>query len=122
MRIDALNHLYHEGGQLVPGLKNFRIEIDGKEEIPETLKELMDTMGHAIAEIAGQVEQMNWDRRVVKYAEMFWFRKKPLRDGRGLDWKLPQSVRENILAGKESVSRSKHLSEEQVRRLAKLTI
>ncbi|MCP4153824.1 MAG: hypothetical protein GY757_39220 [bacterium] len=122
LSIDALNHIYHSGGKLVTDLTGYYIEFDGKKGTVEELKELMEIMGKAIAEISIMVEDMSWNERVVKYAQMFWFRKKPLRDGRGLNWQPPKSVLENIMAGKENVSRMRQLSPEQVRRLAKITI
>ncbi|MCP4153815.1 MAG: hypothetical protein GY757_39175 [bacterium] len=123
VQIDALNHLALDAGaQPVPNLMNHYVEIDGKEASPDQLKDLLKIIGATIADISGRVEKMTWHERVSKYAEIFWFRKRPVRDARGIDWKVPQKVLDNIAAGKPLPRRETKLSEEQVRRLAKLTI
>lgn len=122
IRIDSLNHLYHDGGQPVPNLTDYYIEIDGQEVSLETLLQLSPVIEHTISEISVKVDQMNWQEKVMKYAEIFWFRKKPLRDARGLNWELPAAVRDNIRSGKPNPRRQTRLSAEQVYRLAILTI
>lgn len=122
IRVDALNHLYHEGGELVPSLERYYIEMDGKKEPVEKLKELLEIVEQTITEISTRIEHMSWHEKVMKYAEIFWFRKKPLRDAQGLCWRVPETVQENILAGKENPIRQKRLTDEQSHRLAMLTI
>ncbi|MCP4147130.1 MAG: hypothetical protein GY757_05210, partial [bacterium] len=123
IQIDALNHLALDAGaQPVPNLMNHYVEIDGKEATPHQLMELLKIIAKTIAGISARIEKMSWHERVAKYAEIFWFRKRPLRDARGIDWKVPQTVLDNIAAGKPMPRRETKLSEEQVRRLAKLTI
>lgn len=122
LSIDALNHLYHEGGVFVPSLRNFHVEADGKtvgvDEIPALTEQIMKTIEHLTA----KVDALCWQEKVTKYAEIFWFRKKPLRDLRGLDWRLPEQVAENIRTGQENPKRATRLSEDQVYRLALITI
>jgi hypothetical protein len=123
VRIDALNHLaLEEGTQPVPNLEGYYIEIDGQEAHPDRLKELMAMTGQTISKITTQVDQMSWHDRVMKYAEIFWYRKKPLRDARGLSWKPPGDLKEKIYAGQPYPLRNTRLSKEQVHRLAQLTI
>lgn len=122
IKIDALNHLYHEGGQPVSNLSNYYIEIDGKRVTIEDLKKLISVIEKTITEISNQIKQMSWHQKVMKYAEIFWFRKKPLRDARGLCWQVPAQVREQINNGEENPKRLDILGEEQVYRLAMLTI
>lgn len=120
--IDALNHLYHDGGSLVDNLNGYYIEVDGKIESAGRIKELVKDIGRAISEITDRVEQMTFNEKIIKYAEIFWFRKRPLREMRGKDWRLPLPVREKILAGEINPRRISRLPEEQVHRLAMLTI
>ncbi|MGD2084773.1 MAG: hypothetical protein PVH61_01195 [Candidatus Aminicenantes bacterium] len=122
IRVDALNHLYHEGGQLVPSLESYYIEVDGKKEPVEILKEFLEIVEQTITQISTLLDHMNWNEKVLKYAEIFWFRKKPLREARELDWQVPEALRKNILAGKENPIRQKRLTDEQSHRLAMLTI
>jgi hypothetical protein len=123
INIDILNHLSLEKGVLpVPNLDSYYIEIDGREAPPDQLRELMEIIGNTISEITARIEQMSWHDLVMKYAEIFWYRKKPLRDARGLPWKPPEHLRETIYAGKPNPMRQTKLSKEQVQRLAQLTI
>lgn len=122
IRIDSLNHLYHDGGQPVPNLTGFYAEIDGKKASSEDLKKLAPQIQQNITEITGEVDRMSWHERVMKYAEIFWFRKKPLRDARGLNWELPREVEKKIRSGKPNPRRLNRLSAEQVYRLAMLSI
>lgn len=122
LRIDALNHVYYEGGSLIPGLKHYRVEVDGHEMKSETLSQFLPVIQRTIVDISDHIEAINWNERVMKYAEIFWFRKKPLREARGLDWRVPQSVRRNIMAGMENPARRQQLSDKESQALALLTV
>lgn len=122
LTIDALNHLYNKGGLPIPNLVNYIIEIDDKEVSIHALRELAPIVQQTISTITSKINAMTWHEKVLKYAEIFWYRKRPLREARGLSWRLSQSIKKQIYAGKENARRLNRLSEEQVCRLAKLTI
>ncbi|MCP4218954.1 MAG: hypothetical protein GY765_30250 [bacterium] len=122
IEIDAFNHIYHKGGSPVPNLLHYYIEENGKEVTLDRLEELSHSVEDTITSISDRIEEMSWGERVCKYAEIFWFRKRPLRIARGLDWTVPEHVKEKIMAGKENPKRVPILTEQQVERLAKLTI
>jgi hypothetical protein len=122
IRIDALNHLYHEGGQLVPSLEACRIEVDGQAAEVELLREYLLQVQQTIGSISRYIERISWNERVLKYADIFWFRKKPFCDQLGRDWRVPVHVRETILSGTENERRRQPLSDEASARLAMLTI
>lgn len=123
LTIDALNHLYNEKGtNAVPYLLGTFMEVDDRVVDQEEGRELLERMQETIAFNAVQVDALTWHQKVEKYAEIFWFRKRPVRELRGLAWQVPENVRERIAAGTENPSRRDRLSAEQVCRLAKLTI
>jgi hypothetical protein len=122
LSIDALNHLYHDGGSVVPNLLSYCVEIDGQEETVDRCGELTETISGSISEIVAKTEAMTWHEKVTKYAEIFWFRKKPLRDACGRPWRLPESVCEQIRNGTVNPTRVSRLAEDQVYRLAMLTV
>lgn len=122
IRIDSLNHLYHDGGQPVPNLIDYYVEVDGKEFSLSDLQELSPIIQNTISSLTESVDQMTWHERVEKYADIFWYRKKPLREARGLDAELPAHIKEKIKKGQPNSRRLKRLSAEQVYRLAMLTI
>jgi hypothetical protein len=122
IRIDALNHLYHEGGQLVPSLEACAVEADGKPQDVAILSQWLPTLQATIVAITSHIESIGWNDRVLKYADIFWFRKKPLSDQRGRDWRVPLHVQNAIRRGSENVRRRTPLSDEASERLAMLTI
>lgn len=122
IRIDALNHLYHEGGQLIPSLEACQVEVDGNRVEVELLREYLVRVQETIATISRYIDSIGWNERVLKYADIFWFRKKPFCDQRGRDWRVPAHVRESILNGSENIRRRVPLSDEASARLAMLTI
>lgn len=122
LRIDSLNHLYLEGGATVPSLETYGILVDGREQTIEALQECYLTMQQTIAEISRYVSSASWHQLVLKYADIFWFRKRPLRDALRKPWVVPEHVRDNILVGAENPRRCTKLSDEQSARLAMITI
>ena len=58
----------------------------------------------------------------VKYAEVFWLRKRPLRDALEKPWQLPEAIARNIREGSANPRRQPRLSDATVARLARLTI
>lgn len=122
LRIDALNHLYHEGGPLVPNLERCAVEVDGERRDAGVLQSYLPTVQQTITTISRRVEAMTWNERVSRYADIFWFRKKPVGDQRGRDWRVPPHLRESIARGVENHRRRMPLSDEASARLAMLTI
>ncbi|MCP4156871.1 MAG: hypothetical protein GY757_54665 [bacterium] len=123
MKVDSLNHLEFVGNDPpVPNLENYYMEIDGREAHVDLVEELLAHFGRAITEISKKIKGMTWNERVAKYAGIFWFMKKPLRDARNQDWKVPQKVLVKIATGKPLPGRTTKLSHQQVQRLAQLSI
>lgn len=122
IRIDALNHLYHDGGPLVPNLESCVVEVDGVRQPVSVLAPHLAAAHQTITEISRHVDAITWNERVLKYADIFWFRKRPVSDRRGRDWHVPAHVREAIMRGAENERRRTPLSDEASERLAMLTI
>jgi hypothetical protein len=122
LTLDPLNHLYHEGGQLVPSLQRCAVEVDGERRDVNVLADYLRASQRTIAAISKAVNAMSWNDRVQKYADIFWWRKKPLRDQLGRSWRVTESVREAISRGHENERRRLPLTNEASERLAMLTI
>jgi hypothetical protein len=122
IRLDAHNHLYHEGGQLVPNLERCGVEIDGERQDLGVIPTYLAAAQRAIAAISRYIDSIGWNDRTMKYAEIFWLRKKPMADQRGRDWRVPAHVRDAIRHGSENVRRRVPLSDEACKRLAAITI
>lgn len=120
--IDALNHICQKRGNLINDLKQYYIEVDGKEMDTSKLGNIINIIKNSICEITNDIEKMSWHEKVIKYAEIFWYRKKPLRDALKNNWKVPKEVISNIYAGAPNPKRLEFLSKEQIVRLANLTI
>ncbi|MFA5897591.1 MAG: hypothetical protein WC829_00625 [Hyphomicrobium sp.] len=121
-RVDCHNRVFHEGGALIPHLDRYSVSVDGVWQPCDVLPPYVAAIQRAIPAIARVVEQMNWNEVALKYADIFWFRKKPLTDQRGRDWRVPESVRDAVRAGKELDRRRVALSEDDCEKLALLTI
>jgi hypothetical protein len=122
IRIDALNHVYHEGGSLVPNLSAWGVEVEGEPIELDDVSGYLRPVAQAITTISRRIEALDWHERVAKYADIFWFRKKPLSDQRGRPWTVPADVRDTIGRGTEYEPRRASLSNEASERLALLTI
>jgi hypothetical protein len=122
LRIDALNHLYQDGASPVASLESYCVEIDGQLADARILKDFLAIAQQTVTAISRYIDGLTWNERVSKYADIFWFRKKPFRDQRGLDWHVPEHVRRTVMAGSENVRRQVKLSDEASARLAMLTI
>ena len=120
--VDALNHLSHGGASPIDALQSCGVEIDGVSRPAADLDRHIVEMRETIARVSRWIESIGWNDRVVKYGEIFWFRKKPLSDQCGRDWRLPAAVRDAILAGAPDARRASPLSSEATARLASLTI
>jgi hypothetical protein len=70
--------------------------------------------------VSKRVEGMSWRKRAEKYAELFWYSKKNLRDRLGEDWEVPDRVRGKIREG-ELKSSHRQLSESQLEFLLRLS-
>lgn len=122
LTIDALNHLYSEQKLLIPHLEGYFMIVDGILADEDMATGLLEKMKEAVSAISSGVDEMSWNERVAKYAEIFWFRKRPVRDLRGLPWHVPAKVRERIAIGTDNSARRERLSAEQVSRLGQITI
>lgn len=122
LAVDALGHVSHEGGRLVPSLEAWAIEFDGVPQDIAAAAGLIPRIQASVAAIARQMASATWNEKVLKYAEVFWFRKKPLADRRGRDWRVPAHVRETIAAGSENVRWKGRLPDDACERLAMVTI
>ena len=122
IKIDALNHVYHQGGVLVPNLSACGVDVDNEPLDVADLSKYMGLIRDAITTISRHIDSIDWHQRVMKYADIFWFRKKPLSDQRGRPWEVPSHVRDAIMRGTEHERRQVSLSKEDSERLAMLTI
>jgi hypothetical protein len=121
-RIEWHNRLCHEGAPLKSSLESYAIEIDGRRQDVTLLAHELAAAAATIGAISRYVDSVTWNERVMKYAEVFWFRKRPLSDLRGGDWRVPEHVRAAIRGGSENERRRLPLSSEASECLARLTI
>lgn len=117
IKIDAYNHLFHEGGNYNEDLLSYRIEVEGKEIGLEEMMHYTEQMFETITKIHSWAEKADLHEKATKYAEIYWYRKKPLRDCLGRDWSLEKSVIEKINEGEIDERRVKNMTKEQIERL-----
>lgn len=122
LNIDSYDHLFHCGGSYIDDLISYAIEVDGKYFDLSDVSSLISQMGNVISSIHSWVNQNNWKAIVNRYADIYWYRKKPLREILGIDWTVPVEVRESIENGSANEKRLKNLTDEQIDRLINIVI
>ena len=115
--IDSYNHLFNKKGNINDNLLYYRIEIDGNEVELEQLVELIPSMLNAIHNIQGWVKSANEKDIINRYAEIYWYRIKPLADLQLKNWKPTERVYKNIMEGSIDVRRKNNLSQDSISRL-----
>lgn len=92
VEFDVYNNPYLRKGRYVDHLNAFRFEVDGRLADVSMISSLSDELSTVIKAVIQKVDQ--WELLEVgrKYADIFWYRKKPLCDALGKDWKPPQEV------------------------------
>lgn len=122
LSIDAYNHLFLCGGNYVKSLKEYRVEIDGKEASIDQLMHLVPYMQETIRKIHEWIKETSWKEHACKYADIYWYRKKPLADMLNKSWEVPEQVYEKIRNGHQSEERLKKMSDRQIELLIKTLI
>ena len=112
--LDAYKHIFFKGGNYIENMVKYRIEADGK---VISLDELLNQIPKMEATIKATHEWSdNSDSKAIinRYADIYWYRKKALKDILGLDWRVPEHVRKNIEEGDVDQRRLKKLSDRQI--------
>jgi hypothetical protein len=92
MEFDVYNNPYLKKNSFMESCQEYRMEVNGIQthiqEIPRMTKEL----SQITTAIVKKVDNYSLPETGKKYAEIFWYRKKPLADALGVDWKPPEIV------------------------------
>jgi hypothetical protein len=96
IEFDVYNNPYTVSGDLVNGLRSFRIEADGAPFDISSIMTLCDELTLIISSIAGKIEDWTLKQIALKYADIFWYRIKPLSDCLEADWRPPSFVNERF--------------------------
>ena len=119
--IDIYNNIFiREGGSYTGALKSYTIEADGKPLNMDEVNRLCVTLSQIMLDITTKVEQMDWKERAKKYAEIFWFSKKELRDALNEDWKPSREVMNRIETGELS-TRLTNLDPRDLQRMLRIS-
>ena len=114
LMIDAYNHLFLKKGNFVNDLISYRIFIDEKEVDVDELNKIVEALIHSIRKIKAEIEKMNWRERAQKYAEIVWYRKKPISILAGKQSNVPEQVIKNIYSGEIDEKRLAPLSKREI--------
>lgn len=100
MTIDVYNNVsIAEGAGYISSLKSYSVEADGKFLSPEEIENFTVALSKIVIAITTEIQRRDWRFLAEKYAEIFWFSKKELRNEAGLDWRIPAAVKERIRTG-----------------------
>jgi hypothetical protein len=100
LTIDIHNHLsIKHGRNFIDSLRYFYIEGDGNSLNLNEVNALCVTLSEVMTSITTKIESLDWRKLAEKYADIFWFSKKELRNKLKLDWCFPQIVKTRIEKG-----------------------
>lgn len=120
MTIDIYNNVTIDTGcSFISSLKSYFIEADGKCLDIEEIEALTAVLSKVVIDITTIIQDQDWHFPAQKYAEIFWFSKKELRDDRHLDWQVPAVVRERIQTGALN-SKLQGLSQNHLKRMLQI--
>ncbi len=120
MTIDIYNNpTIREGGSYIGSLRSYYVEADGKILDLDEVKRLSSVLSDAMIAITTKIETLDWRELAEKYAEIFWFSKKELRELTGGDWRIPESVRERVKTG-ELNTRLPNLDQRNLQRMLRI--
>lgn len=121
MSVDIYNHVSIQNDRnYVECLHSYCVECDGRLLAPPEIEQLLRELSEVMGAIHRRVDAMSWQQRAEKYAEIFWFSKKNLRDRLQLDWALPEAVRGKIRSGELKSNRG-NLGEKELKVLLRLS-
>jgi hypothetical protein len=115
--IDSYNHVSMKSGNYIEDLEYCYIEADGKEIGLDEILKYIPIIENAIRSINKWVEKSDWREITKRYADIYWYRKKPLRDLLNIEWKVPDKVREEIDNGQMNEKRIRNLTNTEIDRL-----
>ncbi len=121
MSVDIYNHVsIPEGRTFIESLKSYYVECDGKILEPSEIDSLCKDLSTVMRSIHKKVESLEWQKRAEKYADIFWYSKKQLRDILEEDWAVPEAVRQQIQHGEIS-TKQKQISQRELQIMMKLS-
>lgn len=112
---DVFYNTFATKGNPVNELVSYAITADDRPiDLSET-DAIVESASKVIKSISEKIDSWSMHDIARKYAEVYWYRKRPLADALGKDWRPPKKVFENIEAGEIKPERTKNLTPEQIR-------
>jgi hypothetical protein len=109
--MDFYGNQYSKKGNPRDCLQRYYVEADGKKIQLSDILRIIEVASEIIKSISKQVYSLKPKVMAKKYADIFWYRKKPLADALGRDWKPKAQVYAEIEKGEigpvETKTRSK---------------
>lgn len=122
LQIDAYNHLFLNSGNLPSEMISNFIEADGQELSNEHITKAIDNMLLIITEIQDIIIKTDWKFSAKKYAEIYWYRKKPLCDLLSRNWRVPEHVFSKIENGSIDERRINNLTKHEIAKLINIIV
>ena len=120
--LDIYNNPYLKRGSLPECLTRYSISIDGRASTVQELEDRLTPLGPIILGICQVIESMTERQVAEKYADVFWWRKRELRDAVGEGWRPPPEILKRIREGEIPPAVAKHEAPEVLRRKLDLTV
>jgi hypothetical protein len=122
LSIDSYNHLFLRNGNYKNDLISYAIRCGDELLDINALPKIINMMIETIKHVHQWADRSSWHEITRRYADIYWYRKKPLRDILGLDWTVPEAVYEKIDHGEKDPRRKENLTAEQIDRLIQMIV
>lgn len=113
---DVFYNTYPNQGNVIEDLEEFYIEADDSRLELVDIHKITNSSAKIIESISKKIESMNEMEIAKKYADIFWYRKKPLRDALGKDWKPPKEIYTKIEQGEIKPEIKRNPTPEDIRK------
>jgi hypothetical protein len=93
---DVFSNTYPNRGNVIEDLEEFYIEADGKALEINEIEGIFESASKIMESISKKIESMSITDLAKKYADVYWYRKRPLRDALNKPWAPGEHIYELI--------------------------
>jgi hypothetical protein len=113
---DIFSNTYPNKGNVIEDLEEFYIEADGKSLEIDEIDGILESSSRIMESISKKIETMSMVDIAKKYADVYWYRKRPLRDALNKSWAPGEHIYELIDKGEVKPDRKGKITADDIRK------
>lgn len=113
---DVFANTYPNRGNVIEDLEEFYIEADGKPLETNEIDRILESSSKIMESISKKIESMSIVDMAKKYADVYWYRKRPLRDALNKPWAPPEQIYVLIENGEVKPDRKGKITADDIRK------